>query len=230
MFSRGFYVALGLALSIAGGTVRADEGGIRLGATRVIYTAGQKEATLSVINTSDTGFLVQSWTSDIRTDSADKHFIITPPLYRQAKGTTTLRVLPATADFPADRESAYWLTVKTIPVHADVKKGANIVQFAYAMKIKLFYRPQGLKPRAAEAYKALTFSRSGDRLVVKNPTPYYITFNSVKVGGREIKDIKEMVPPLGSASYALPGGAGGSVTYKTINDFGGLTPEITTPL
>lgn len=66
------------------------------------------------------------------------------------------------------------------------------------------------------------------QLVVSNPTPYYVTFSSLKTGGKDIKDTSVMVPPLGEARYALPSGVqGNQVSFKALNDFGGLFPERT---
>ncbi|KAA5989649.1 fimbria/pilus periplasmic chaperone [Pantoea sp. M_5] len=72
----------------------ASAGGITLGATRVIYPAGQKQVSMSVHNTSDkSSFMVQSWVEDAEgKKSAD--FIVTPPLYVSGPGNeNTLRIM-----------------------------------------------------------------------------------------------------------------------------------------
>ncbi|KNC91790.1 hypothetical protein GM31_01365 [Trabulsiella odontotermitis] len=208
-----------------------NTGGVSLGATRVIFQAGKGEAGVNMNNTSVTPFLVQSWVDAYSAqDPQGKKFIVTPPLYRQEKGTTRLRIVPVAGDFDKSRESVFMLNVKTIPVSKKVQKGANVVQFAYLMKIKLFYRPDGLQGKPADAYEQLTFSRSGNTLTVKNPTPYFVTFKDIIVGSSKITDVTAMVPPLGSQTYTIPGAGGTAVKYKTINDFGGITPERTVSL
>lgn len=206
------------------------DGGIQLGSTRVILQSDKKDAQVTVINTSDTSFLVQSWVGDYSQNSdggnAQKKFIVTPPLYRQGKGENTLRIVSVSPVNVTDRESVYSLYVKTVPESKKLTKDSNYLQFAYVMKIKLFYRPAGLSGKSQDAYKQLSFSRQGGNLVVRNPTPYYVTLNKIVIGGRDIKDVTAMVPPLGTQSYPIPGGASGEVVYKTINDFGGLTPDV----
>ncbi|MDG0502474.1 hypothetical protein AB8K36_00405 [Klebsiella pneumoniae] len=70
--------------------------------------------------------------------------------------------------------------------------------------------------------KELSWSRSGNQVIVKNPSPFYINFMFIKVNGQSLimKD-KNFVAPFSSASYALPSTNGGKVEWKIINDMGG---------
>lgn len=206
-------------------------GGVSLGGTRVIFQAGKGEAGITMNNTSVTPFLVQSWVEPFSPqDPQGKKFIVTPPLYRQEKGSMRLRIVPVAGDFDKNKESVFMLNVKTIPISNKVKKGANVVQFAYLMKVKLFYRPDGLTGKAADAFEKLTFSRSANTLTVTNPTPYFVTFMDITAGSSKVADVTHMVPPLGKQSYTLPAGAGDTIKYRTINDFGGITAERTVSL
>ena len=75
---RGLLAGL-LLLSTAGFTAQA-QAGVALGATRVIYPAGQKQAQLAVTNNDDSTYLIQSWVENA--DGAkDGSFVITPPLF-----------------------------------------------------------------------------------------------------------------------------------------------------
>ncbi|MGO2143609.1 MAG: fimbrial biogenesis chaperone [Serratia bockelmannii] len=213
-------------LSFSGMTLAQEGGGFSLGKTRVIYNEGGI-ATVDVNNTADgLVFLAQSWVTEL--DGRSAPFIVTPPVYRQTQGSNRVRIIRSTGLLPEDRESTFWLNVKAIP--AATQKKENQLSFAYVIKIKLFYRPKGLTGKPGDAYEKLTFSRSGNTLTATNPTPYYITFNKISVGGKNIKDVNAMVPPLGSQSYIVPAGATGNITYKTINDYGGLTPDKTVSL
>ncbi|WP_435947295.1 fimbrial biogenesis chaperone [Dryocola sp. BD586] len=75
------------------------------------------------------------------------------------------------------------------------------------------------------APKKLTFSREGHKAIVKNPTPYYITLTAIKADGQPTKE-SVMVPPSGSEDINLPSARAASLSYQTINDYGGLTEEI----
>ncbi|ENS5230903.1 molecular chaperone, partial [Escherichia coli] len=36
-----------------------------------------------------------------------------------------------------------------------------------------------------------------------------------------------LVPPMGESTVKLPSDAGSNITYRTINDYGALTPKMT---
>lgn len=233
-------LTIGLLLTPVVCLAENDKGGFSLGATRVIYDAGNKDATLTVVNTAEnTPFLAQSWISNIEADSEKKDvkaankppFVLTPPLYRQDKGKNTLRIVKTGGDLPADRESAFWLNVKAIPAQKKKEENKSELSFAYILKVKMFYRPVGLQGEVKDAYKQLTFSRHGEKLTVKNPTPYHVTLNQVTVAGKPIKDVSAMVTPFGQQDYLIPAGSNGDrVEYRTLNDQGGVTAALTQKL
>ncbi|EAU5657377.1 molecular chaperone [Salmonella enterica] len=248
MFNSGFVLRLfpviaGMLLFSFSATAsysasQEDRGGFSLGGTRVIYDGSKKEATVTVINSAkDAPFLAQSWV-DNYVPSGEKRvvpdtrgkppFLVTPPLYRQDQGKNMLRIVRVGGQLPTDRESVYWLNVKAIPAVSPLLKGKNTLQFAYVLRIKLFYRPEGITGDPVSAGEQLTFRRQGQNLVVKNPSPYYITFNKISMGGAEVKDTTLMVPPLGEQQYPLPATAAGkTVKYRVLNDHGGILPELT---
>ncbi|MEN0617380.1 fimbria/pilus periplasmic chaperone [Klebsiella indica] len=207
-------------------SVTAHAGGIVLGGTRIIYPAGQKEASISVRNTSSASrFMVQSWAEN-QHGNKTSDFIVTPPLYVSNPGSeNTLRLMYAGPTLPTDRESLYYLTSKAIPAvdKAEIS-GKNVLMLSASTRIKLFVRPSGLKPSPAEAPSQLKVSRSGAQLVIRNPTPYYITITQIKAGNKAVKKTV-MTPPFGTASLTLPSGGAGTLSFRTINDFGGITDE-----
>ncbi|WBF46156.1 molecular chaperone [Serratia rubidaea] len=204
--------------------------GIVVGGTRVIYDSGKKEASISVKNPEKSmPYLIQSWVENEATADAGKPpFLITPPLFRLDAGQENmLRIIRTGGQLPEDKESLFWLNIKSIP--ASEKTNNNQLLISVKTRIKLIYRPSGLQGNAAEAYQALTFRRQGNQLQVDNPTPYYVAFYNVKVGSLEIKEAGTVVP-YGSRSWAIPAGATGAVSWRAINDYGGITPAATKSL
>ncbi|WP_276972810.1 hypothetical protein [Tatumella ptyseos] len=86
-------------------------------------------------------------------------------------------------------------------------------------------RPDGLKIPTSDAPSGLEFYHSDNQLKIKKPTPYYITIAQLKTGDIPLKDV--MVPPGESITQSFPVGGKDSVTFRTINDYGALTPELT---
>ncbi|HEY4467228.1 MAG TPA: fimbria/pilus periplasmic chaperone [Klebsiella sp.] len=204
----------------------AHAGGVVLGGTRIIYPAGQKEASISVRNTSDTSrFMVQSWAEN-QQGNKTSDFIVTPPLYVSNPGSeNTLRLMYVGPTLPSDRETLYYLVSKSIPAidKAEIS-GKNILMLSASTRIKLFVRPSGLRPSPSEAPSQLQVSRNGAQVLIRNPTPYYITITQIKAGAKELRETV-MVSPQGTESLSLPSAGVSRLSFRTINDFGGLTNE-----
>ena len=202
------------------------EAGVALGATRVIYPAGQKQVPLAVTNNDDSStYLIQSWVENAD-GVKDGRFVVTPPLFAmQGKKENTLRILDASNNqLPQDRESLFWMNVKAIPSMDKSKLGDNTLQLAVISRIKLYYRPAKLALSSDQAAEKLRFRRSAGTLTLVNPTPYFLTVTELNAGTRVLENA--LVPPMGEASVKIPSDAGRDITYRTINDYGALTPRM----
>ncbi|WP_340620446.1 fimbrial biogenesis chaperone [Xenorhabdus siamensis] len=201
--------------------------GVVIGGTRVVYNSDRKEASISISNPeTDISYLIQSWVQG-ENDETKVPFIITPPLFKLTAGNeTVLRIVKTGDNLPNDRESLFWLNVKSIP--AIVKSEQNQLQITVKSRFKLFYRPADLTDNASIAYKALKFKVEGRQLIAENPTPYYVSFSYLSIGNssknHEIKPAG-MIAPFGQLSWDIPINNINHVSWKTINDFGGVTPE-----
>lgn len=202
------------------------QAGVALGATRIIYPAGQKQVQLGVTNNDDSStYLIQSWVENAD-GGKDGRFVITPPLFAmQGKKENTLRIIDATnKQLPQDRESLFWINVKAIPSMDKSKLSENTLQLAIISRIKLYYRPENLALPPEQAAEKLSFSRSGSSLTLTNPTPYYLTVTELNAGTKVLENA--LVPPMGKTSVKLPPDAGSNITYRTINDYGALTQKM----
>ncbi|WP_343552963.1 molecular chaperone [Pantoea sp.] len=198
--------------------------GVVIGGTRVIYPEGKNEVSVQVKNPDkNTDYLVQSWLENAdEKNTAKVPFVITPPLFRlNHDSDNALRIANTASNLPKDRESLYWLSVKSIAGQKENKQ-TNQLQIALRSRIKFIYRPAALDQKGAEeAYKSLTFSHQGGELLIKNPTPYYVSFYSLKVGGKAV-DLPGMVAPF--AEHRVKAAQSGTIEWQAINDYGGYTP------
>lgn len=203
----------------------AVQAGVVVGGTRLIYDGGKKESSLSVSNPDKSPYLIQSWVDTVQEGGEKAPFIITPPLFRlDGAQKNVLRVVRTGGNLPTDKESLYWLNIKSIP-SASKDINQNTLQIAVKTRIKLIYRPQDLNAKPEEVADKLTWSRSGNSLKVTNPTPFYMNFQQVKVAGNPVKDVT-YVAPGSIATFPMPvGGNSSSVSWKIINDYGGASKE-----
>lgn len=199
----------------------AAQAGIVMGGTRVIYEEGKREASISVTNADETvPYLVQSWVENYSvSDKSQPPFIVTPPLFRlDPQQKNALRINFTGTKLPADRESVFWLNVKSIA--PSNKNETNKLQVNIKSKFKIFYRPNNLAGEAKEAFQKLTFETRGASLVAHNPTPYFVSFFSLSVGGVELES-PGMIAPFGERTWSI--NRTGEVKWRAINDFGGAT-------
>jgi fimbrial chaperone protein len=198
--------------------------GVEVGGTRLIYDAGRRESSLPLKNPEkDVAYLIQSWLDQGEDETSSAiPFIVTPPLFRLDPGQENQLRVVNTGEVPQDRESLYWLNVKSIAATHDQP---NQLQISVRTRIKMIYRPISLRASAAEAYRQLTVTRTGDRLTFTNPTPHFISFFDVYLDG-QVQAEPAMVAPFGTFSLKVPPNSPGRVSWRAINDYGGRTEEV----
>ena len=210
-----------IACAVISASVSVANAGVIIGGTRVVYDGNKKEASIDVNNPDKTPYLIQSWVETLNGGAEKAPFIITPPLYRLDGGQQNIERVVVTGNLPQDKESLYWLNIKAIP---SAPKKDNTLQIAIKTRIKLIYRPAGLKPQQPqELSHQLTWRRNGNQLQVTNPTSYVINFNEISLGGKKIENVSYVLPGE-SMNFTLPAGANStSINYKVINDYGAVS-------
>ncbi|EHN8908240.1 molecular chaperone [Enterobacter hormaechei] len=242
----------GLLLTVTGGLFTAQAAqlqGVGFSYSRVVVMEENRGgASVDIVNNTSNVYLMQSRVlgADAATGmpvdlkDGEAPFLVLPPLKRlDAQGSLPLRIVasPAgTARLPRDRESVFFLAAKAIPSLAETEAGKGVndgkkgrVAIALVNNIKLFWRPKGLKSEAiGNVANTLSVSRDGDKLKVTNPSDYYLTFSSLKVGGQPVpaEALRAMVPPRSAQDYPLPKGiTGGPVSWVLIDEYGLPTKE-----
>lgn len=206
-----FFISLFLITNIA-------NAGVIIGGTRVIYHEGNKDVSISVENPDKIPYLIQSWIDNID-EKKQSDFTITPPLFRlNADKTNALRIFLTENKLPNDKESLFWLNVKTIPA---TERTENSLQIAFKTQMKLIYRPKSLKNvDFVKEQKQLIWSKSGNKITVKNPTPYFMNFQSITFNGKKTNDVS-YAAPFSSTSFEINDSTNnGTVTWEVINDYG----------
>ncbi|OWO79795.1 hypothetical protein B5C26_20020 [Photorhabdus luminescens] len=217
---------------LGGAVTAAQAGGVGIDTTRIIYPADRHAATASVHNSSkEAVYLMQMTVSTTPEGGMIAPFLVTPPLFRLEPGSQNqVRIIKTGQALPADRESLFWFTAKAIPLSTESDKHSRQsvsggIQIALAHTIKLMYRPQGLPISAEKGFGTLHFKPTAEGIMVTNPSPYYITFTSLKVGGQELMTKQQkanMVSPFSALSFPLKGAHyPAKVSWTVVNDLGG---------
>lgn len=214
--------------------------GIMVESSRVVFSASDRERSLMLSNGNDYPVVVQTWIDHGKPDgtpetSDDIPVIPLPGIFRLEPGERkNLRLLATQIKQPQDRESLYWLNVYEIPpTDAHLPPGIAAVNVAVRLQLKMFFRPENLKPDvdSAPQKQQFTIIRSPGAITMKvlNPTPYYVTFSSAQVtrtAGSYPVTIG-MIPPFGNKIIDIGSSANGqpeSISYTVINDDGNNVP------
>lgn len=102
-----------------------SQAAIQAMASRVIYPADEKAATLSIKNNAKLPYMAQIWLEPgVATDASQKiPMIVTPPLLRlEPQKESALRFIYSGQGLPTDRESQYWINIQEIPPKPKRKK------------------------------------------------------------------------------------------------------------
>lgn len=197
--------------------------------TRVIYPAEQRLVNVELTNKTDIPALMQAWVDDGNEQSSPNSpsaaatpFVVVPAVARmEANAGQTLRITyTGKTPLPQDRESVFYLNVLDIPPKPkyDPNGSNNYLQIALRSRIKLFYRPN-LPMSQFEAFQAVQWKQAGNLLVVKNPTPYFVTISLAKVGNTPVKEVG-MLAPFSEKTLPVAVKVGQKVAWSAINDYG----------
>ncbi|MDF3865406.1 molecular chaperone [Pseudomonas denitrificans (nom. rej.)] len=211
--------------------------GIQVGATRVIFPASDREASVLVRNEGSQDIMIQSWVeAEPGRSESDVPFAITPSLSRLGyKKQQILRIFYQGKGLPVNRESVFWLSVQEIP---QVSTQDNNLQVAVRQRLKLFYRPAELVGKSEDAVKNLNWSLKkgveGVTLQARNDSAFHVSFGKVKllVNQKEYPVEVEMVAPGSVGVFkakapmeSLSGDA--RLQWESINDYGALVKHDT---
>lgn len=203
---------------------------VQVEATRVIYNGTAASAAVGLSNKSGVPYLVQAWLDhgDPASESSEGiPMALAPPLMRLGPGEqAVVRAIYSGRGLPADRESLLWLNLQEIPPLAETE---NVLQIAIRTRIKLFYRPKGLRVTLETAARDLQWKLDGTFLHVTNNGPLHVTFTHLQglaTAGIDKQLDLDMIAPgqtltVPSASLGLH--AGKALHFGYINDFGGIT-------
>lgn len=209
--------------------------GIQVGGTRIIYPAGEKSVSMSVMNNGgDRPYLILTNVTT-KPEGGNAPFVASPPLFRLEPGAeNVVRISRMGGDLPADRESLFWFTARGLPASNIAPDqslaGDNLkvmVSASVGTIIKLIYRPEGLPVTWDAGMAGLKVTRTTSGLHLTNPSPYYMSFISLLVGEQKVLDQtsgKQNTTLAPFSSMDIPAGAlpqGVQVKWNVLNDFGG---------
>lgn len=208
--------------------------------TRIVYPADKGDVSVHLSNegVGNEAVLVQAWIDEVSPDNGnDAPFVISPPMFRiEPKKAQNLRIFFShERELSNTQESLFWFNINEIPALAKKQIDENAIQFSIHSKIKIFFRPSGLKGDPRDAPALINWKLNQDQLHAENPTPYYITLSSLFIctSGKCVEDkMGGMISPFSNKDFTMLKKEGdppynakdGELTYQFIDDFGAVVP------
>ncbi|HBZ14772.1 MAG TPA: pilus assembly protein [Pantoea sp.] len=215
---------------------------IIISGTRVVFPGDQTEVNVRTINRSDKPALAQVWVDDgdtkVDVQNTKVPFIVTPPVFRiEPNKGQSIRMIYNGMALPQDRESIFWFNLLEIPPKASNDSGGQKLELAFRTRIKIFYRPKALLKGSVSTeldkleWSLVNDSNHGAGLKLKNPTPYYYSFNNINAfsQNKKVRMTSDMIAPKSEkVFYPENKSKLSSITsmdFQYINEFGGIVSE-----
>ncbi|HFZ8996649.1 TPA: molecular chaperone [Citrobacter freundii] len=224
------YVMMVLVLCFTNLLAGEATASIVLKGSRIIYSASAKDKVVEFNNDGDAPMLVQVWLDKNNPrsspETADAPFIATPQIFRVnafSGHALRLKFTGQGESLPQDRESVFWFNYLQYPALKASDVAQNRLSLLIKSRLKLFYRPAGLRGDANQAMTLLQLTRQGNTLRLQNPTPWHISLRNALLtrGGRSVAVGESvMIPPFGSTQWLLTDPSATSLTLYAINDYG----------
>lgn len=211
-------------------TAQTSLAAVSLDRTRVIFTGSEKSVSLSISNqNTQLPYLAQAWIENEQSEKITSPLVVLPPIQRLEAGANSqvkIQGLPELSQLPQDRESLFYFNLREIPPRSDKP---NTLQIALQTRVKLFYRPAAIAPKAGinegPWQEKLTLTRQNERYLLNNPTPYYITVIDATpdlktTSATNFKPL--MIEPRGQLDLGISSKVLGDKPVLTyVNDYGG---------
>lgn len=237
-FLAALLASLLLAAAHAGEAQMPARAPIEVLATRIIFDEGRPSASLSVRNLGDIDYLVALAVEPFEgvgreAGQTTDDFMCAPAFRILHPGETfPFRIVRLARHLPEDVESLFVAALRILPSLAPLASEAlaqTTLELSLAGRFKLFYRPKALAAAfgVEEARQRLTAECSSDGLHLRNSSPYWGTFASAELNGRNLLPAgpKPMIAPKSALRLEAPGCRKGShFQFSLIAETGMATP------
>lgn len=196
---------------------------IALDKTRVIIDRDKVNTEVVVLtNRSETTpYLAQSWIDNEQGQKITSGVMALPILQRLDPKNSSQVKLDVVGDvtfLPKDREGLLFLNVLGVPPQNT--SGKNKLDIVIQSKIKVFYRPVGLKKYSIRNgwINQMIVTKSGSSATFENPSPYHIVIFAYKGQSGKAQEKEILLKPFSTEKVNIA--LGNRPEFHIVNDFG----------
>ena len=210
----------GFAVLLTMSIANAQDGGIQLSTSRLVIDEGNKAISYGVTNHYSLPVLASAvvTTYEGKPTSA---FTASPSLYQIQPKTTAQGKVIQLENIPLDKESVFWLNVKTIVANSNEKNRSEggSLGFAIAQRIKVFYRPKGLNENCHSSADNLIWKKTKNGIKAINNSKISVSIVEIK-SGKEMKNISDTLLPGNEKEWKVMFKTAEKLEFKYIDEYG----------
>lgn len=182
-------------------TFVAEAGGLAVSDSRIILSNGQTVSGFVLANTSQSQFLTKVWVETKQGEETEDIMAVPPVAYSPPGKHVRFQVMLLHPEkYAKDKETLFYLRTHSVPGDG---KSQHALTLAYDVKLKIFYRPEGLEGDMASAIEDLRWSLKKGELKAYNPSNYHVSIVTYGLNSdyTEVQDC--VIPPGESLSFGV---------------------------
>lgn len=194
-------------------------GGVQLSKTRILFKDGETQASYGLTNHAETPILASAIISNFD-GSPSEAFAVSPSLYQVQPKKTHQGQIVLLSPLPKDRESVFWLTVKTVNSETNDKSDTATMQIALAQSIKVFYRPKGLDATCKTSLPKLNWEMTNEGLKAFNKSKVSFSIVNVKDANNNVHKVGDTIMPLSNKEWQVDHKGASIVSFTYVDEYG----------
>lgn len=230
------YLFLFLMLFFSASVYSQSENNILFSLKRHTYVEGDKSISIGLRNGENEPYLVQtgvaeldirSGTDQLTENSKNIPFIVIPPLYKiMPDSYYDWRIIFSSENnsLPKDRESVYLTKFLFIPSSQKNESDKTKMSVMRSFVFKIYYRPKNIESlKINDIQDKISFHRRENTLLVKNDSPIFVTFDTLRINSKDIdsRELFKPVPPLSEQIFDVPQGIpeNNQIEWKLLDEY-----------
>ena len=198
-------------------------GGVQLDRSRILINEGKTTGSFAVQNHYKLPLLASAVITNFD-GTPTNAFAVSPNLFQvKPEGTFQSQVVQLDK-LPQDKESVFWLTVRTVLAADKNEETNNSVQFAIAQAIKIFYRPKSVKETCASAVTKVQWIKTESGIRAKNNSRVAISLVNISDGDDEM-NIGDTLLPLQEKEWKVNSIKLGEMKITYVDEYGNFLQE-----
>lgn len=195
-------------------------GGLSVSTSRLLIDKGRTAASLIFSNTTNSQFLTKVWIETADGQVTEDVMAVPPVAYSPPNKQIRFQTMVLEPEkFPKDKESLFYFRSHSVPATGET---SNALTISYDVRLKVFYRPEGVEGDMTSAIEDLKWFLKKGVLTAFNPSNFHVSLVTYGIENRykEIKDC--VIAPGQSVSFKVKGKYPKNVLIRwaAIDDYG----------